>query len=1327
MSAPPGDRINLDFNSPLAPPAGDLVGLHFAPVHAQPGAVGGFDAARVGSVGVRLRAQFLKPAGWSSAAFPTWPSKSPRIERAALRVQAAGWVDGQISAPEYVRWRRYVAPVSAPAGGDVPVPISVRLAGGYQPAPGSNVILNFAEPLAVPPGGAMVLEFGASGYSRVLGATVGPTSAFGVPALTKPDQVRPTGFGPLAALGVPHVEGNVRYVSLSVGIEPPTDQVGRPILTKKATALLAAGFIGSSYGAARIWNWRQYLFPSGLNGLAAGAPYVIGGVRSVAPGSIGAGAVGSVGVVNTRANRSLAVTGIPAPGFGALNVSPRIVYPLGLAAGAFGTPKVQKHPQLLGFVATLWGRPTVEYRTKVVRPPSLETAEPGFPRVFDPTRKLFPTSVVQAAVFGDTRIANRSAVVRASGFDSLAIAPWAVVENTRRVLLPAGWSALALGGQAIRNRTPSVVPLPIAAPAVPVPLVAYRRRSIFFAGINSLAMGKPAATKTPEIAPNGFAGAVGTPVVWPRVRRLEVRGDAQQAFGATTAWFRYRVVAPGGSAVDAYGTGRIEHGRRTMLALGAQQTSYGVPAIALRNRRVAPPSIWVNFAANHMVGGLRFLRPIGYDAAAFGTRVIPEIQQVFPLGFVGAFGLAELANRRRLLRPSSITTTPDPADRWGRLRVWNLRQFVRMFFDPDSDLNPPRWPQWTLIANRNRVVRVTGQVMTRPGNTVVANNAAPVLPAGIEPPAWPRAGMVAYGVRRLRLEGIEAPYIASWSRIFNAAPALSTSGFRSEVFGRPALENTRRFYRFQGWDSAWAGYPMIAFRIRTLDIESRYGIAPPPVRLPEVKLYTRYLEPQGADGSGFGATFLSIHWTIITPRWTARDFFGEPAVRNKTPELRTRGRAADEWGDAFVRLQWRPVAPVGALTQILPRPAIAFRDRLLPVVGIKAWAFGDKLTVVRTGAPPYSTQIISLRGTPDSAGNELEDGFGIGVPGSIRYPDRTPQVPAPIINQQVLYVRQENPMTLWGAARVTANTIRVEPGIQEYTIGEPAVSLRIRTLAVGSYPDVEVATPSKARVTPHTIWAVVEAPLQAVQNHPPQLLHLVNSMVAFGATRVTLQHRVLRALGDPMELHGVPVVQNRRHYLRPTAFNSFRSGWHVVPGPQTVEQFDALDQSAWGTPTVARPPYVGPAIARPAGLAALSFGAPLVEFFNRTVVPRGDNMQLMGTRKPDDSPFMWQGLRVGPRVPLVIGNFDAARYGEPWVSHRVRETRPVGFDAFLCEYDLTSFAKRMRVIRVNPPRAARYVSPVGLSAFSSSASDVRPLRHYIRPDGNSDQYRKGAF
>ena len=37
------------------------------------------------------------------------------------------------------------------------------------------------------------------------------------------------------------------------------------------------------------------------------------------------------------------------------------------------------------------------------------------------------------------------------------------------------------------------------------------------------------------------------------------------------------------------------------------------------------------------------------------------------------------------------------------------------------------------------------------------------------------------------------------------------------------------------------------------------------------------------------------------------------------------------------------------------------------------------------------------------------------------------------------------------------------------------------------------------------------------------------------------------------------------------------------------------------------------------------------------------------------------------------------------------------------------------------------IQPVGLDAQLTGVPNVKPAVRYIRPDGNADQYRKGAF
>lgn len=874
-------------------------------------------------------------------------------------------------------------------------------------------------------------------------------------------------------------------------------------------------------------------------------------------------------------------------------------------------------------------------------------------------------------------------------------------------------------------------PVSIVHDGVGAPSLRLAFQRVTTGGFVSTAFGVPSAiNRTTVVKPGGISAfAGGFPTIWNR-NQLVFAGNIVPPTAAVpqpTISLRTRYLLHAGANMAIVSASlTATHGRRTIQMLGSAFSSYGTPNITLRNRAIAPASIFFEYATNHLVGGLRFLLPIGFVATRFGTRIVPERQDVYPIGFVGAFGETLIANRRKVIKPNGITTTEQPADRWGRAKVFNLRQVISMYFDSESELNPPSWSLWTLIENKTRVMRPTGFVASRVAEPGIFNNARLLEPGGIatpDPLPTYKAGMVSYRIRTYRIEGLEPPYMSSWGRVHNNARLIAPGGFLASLFGTAMAVNTRRtFDRIGNFISSIVSAPMISYRVRELEFEGRYTIGALALPMPEVKLYTRYVDGIGTDMSGFGNASLSIHWTLITPRWTLQNLYGSPTVRNLTPELRTRGRNSEEFGDAFVRLEWRPVDAEGSNTQLFGRTGIAFRDRSLPIAGFRAGAMGDKLKVTKTGAPPYSTQFVWLDRTTDSEDN-VQDGSGIAPPSN--------QVSVPNMNQKVLYVHQDGSATRFGSPRITANSIRVEPGYQELLVGEPMVSLKIRGITVNSID--EVYEPSKPRLSPNTIWAMTEAPEQAKHNHPTvQLLHPVDGYgrapgAIFGTARVTLRFRKLFVDDFTNLSMGVPSLQNKRHYISLTGWTSMRFGWHTVPGPQPVDQYDSTDTAVLGTPSVGRPPYIGPLTIKGIGLNAQGFGTHLVEFFNREVRPVGYQATLMGTRLDRDTPYMWQGLRVGPLIPTIPTGFSPSSYGTPWVSFRVREVNPVGFNAFLAEYELEAFDKRMRVTRRAQASAARSITPVGIYAFTSSASDVKPGTHFIRPDGNADQHRKGAF
>lgn len=118
---------------------------------------------------------------------------------------------------------------------------------------------------------------------------------------------------------------------------------------------------------------------------------------------------------------------------------------------------------------------------------------------------------------------------------------------------------------------------------------------------------------------------------------------------------------------------------------------------------------------------------------------------------------------------------------------------------------------------------------------------------------------------------------------------------------------------------------------------------------------------------------------------------------------------------------------------------------------------------------------------------------------------------------------------------------------------------------------------------------------------------------------------------------------------------------------------------------------------------------------------------VMGASVYNDTPFMWRGLRVGPLIPNIAEGFDASVVQGPWVSLRVRDLRMDGFDSAYSGYDIDNFHLRMRVRQEAAPRPpTQRVVPEAITATDTPAPDARRGTHYIRPDGNAEQYRKGA-
>ena len=234
----------------------------------------------------------------------------------------------------------------------------------------------------------------------------------------------------------------------------------------------------------------------------------------------------------------------------------------------------------------------------------------------------------------------------------------------------------------------------------------------------------------------------------------------------------------------------------------------------------------------------------------------------------------------------------------------------------------------------------------------------------------------------------------------------------------------------------------------------------------------------------------------------------------------------------------------------------------------------------------------------------------------------------------------------------------------------------------------------------------------------------------FGGATISLQHRRLSiGLGDQNGFGSGNKIDLKKRYinLNDFGFRSQRTGVHVVgPFDQDVVQFDSNDMQGFGRPSLGIP-YGGSFYIEPNAIVSPTINRPTVDFFNRTIKTVGSNHLQMGTKASNDTPFMWRGLRIGELIKGNYGGFENEAFGNTFISLKVRNVEAQGFESFVMEYDYTQFDKRMRVVRQELPKQKLFIESIGFVSSSYGVPNTKPAAHYIRPDGNADQFRKGAF
>lgn len=1114
-------------------------------------------------------------------------------------------------------------------------------------------------------------------------------------------------------------------------------RTGTPLVVNWNKSVSISGINSQAFSYATfIENKTKYPNPIGVDSAAYGRAYLQGGVKYLAAKGYEATLFGKTDALNTTVTQYAKLSGIytaqqvPAP-----SVSPRMLYASGIYQTKLGMPDV-RDPAVkpLGSIHSDYGNATVWFHTRYLSPANVSAYQSGYATVFDPTQTVGVQSLITSAIFGDTATKNLSSKIVASSIDDSVVTPWAVVENTNRYYSIVGIDSQSFGSLLIRNGTPQLFAESIEPFDVGSSAIGFKIRSVTPSGFDRLLLGKPLLNKTPELKPSGInAPALGATTISNKTRYLTLVGVDSFIAGKPTTWFRYRYLASKAWQSSKFSAPALTHGLRVIEPLGFVRDVYGNSWVSRGVRYVEPVAIYRQSQSNHLVGGTQTLAPYGYAATLFGTRITPESTNVYAESFTGVFGLSRASLYiQKIQAQGYITVGQQPADRWGDSVLYNQVQYIKQEFDASSDLTPPKWSDWTLIENRNKAIGAVGFSPLRFGYSQIDNNASLLSAQGISPPTSDRfnVSMIAYAIRTVVLDGVEPPLMSDWGVVYNGARVMQPTAIIGLSTGQPIVKNTRRYYQNIGrFESLEFGTPAIGYRIRTIDIEKRYSIEPPQINLPNVDLYTRYIDHVGYEPDAYGLPNLSIHFNIIAPKWNYRDKQGYPNLKNVTPELGVYGHNSEAFGVTAIRTQYREVIAQGDTATLIGLHRISDIRQVIALSGWRDTVVSQKPIVIKTGTNPYTLQNVFLNNESDPTKN------GYGIYQSV--------VDKPSLNQNVLYpngIKSDQ----FGSIVMWSNNLQVDVGmaIPNFGYGTSVIN-KVRAIDFNDNNDYK-PIPSQIAVgkpvlSPMTIWAVMDAPKQARDNHPlggSQRLHYVghppngSPKLPFGVAKIESTIRAInldkQGVGAYMMLP--PVVELSIRTITPESFRRYAFGVPAIPytGKDIVTKSDDA-MSLYGEAVLSREDR-GPRTVATKGRDALVFGDSSIDNYQRWLLTYGKDSLVMGGSVKGDTPFMWQGLRVGEHIPLIIGGGDTSIFGDHSISLRIREIPIVGFDAFLCEYDVDRFNDRLRVISIQKPNnLTQEIVAQGFKLSSMGYTDVRLGQYYIRPDGNSDQFRKGGY
>lgn len=734
--------------------------------------------------------------------------------------------------------------------------------------------------------------------------------------------------------------------------------------------------------------------------------------------------------------------------------------------------------------------------------------------------------------------------------------------------------------------------------------------------------------------------------------------DAVQ-WGWTTAYTpppkQYARNATAGSTL-AIGTQFVSHYIRYLLQTSPfSGATAAASLVAYRIRYVEVP--WSSFTqwGSTRVSRKIFIDTVGADSARLGTAAVDWLNAPRPSGWSSvAFGTAEFSRSPRVLRPSQLNTLD-----FGSTLVWNSRQYVAQLYDARYELDHG-FGQYTWIYTRNRTIGVPGWSSQKfgIGAYILNTGRAVVQSQPTEATQWGAGTFIAYKNRAITPEIWEPGRVSRYAAVYNNARVLEPKGFNSAVVPKVYwVESNKRFIKQYFGPETEFGTPFIADRVRTVSLAYSYTYTK--YGAPTAALRTQYLAPTGfAPGVVAPPTLIGPFHLTIRPRWTMRDRYGEPTVRNKTPQLFNRGSEQTEFSTkAWVSFRVRSIteAKVGPQTSF-GRTAISDRRQWVNQLGRSSLVIPDTLRVALENPDLPSTRVLFPDGV---APNNL-----FGFPTFRKHP--TPGG--------------------WGSLQFGTAWIRVQGCSPRWDFPDSQFSFGRPSLNATQYVDVDGTDSSEfgwQRSSPHTIYATLTTPPQAVANHPGRTFTLIDSGPFgqnptppwFGTTwiyRVGPQYIYHWHNGELEKWTdgrpGTPVVELKRRYITPAGIRSNRFGYPTLPTLQWLWAGD-LAPTAFGDVTLTRPPYPHTVALLLNGYSATQWGATQIENFNRNVYPQGFSATVYG----NNNPMVHYPRRVYP------GGYTATQYGASWVSDRVRVVETIGADSFEEGYTPGQFAGRLRV------------------------------------------------